>query len=539
MPSQTDPKPGRTGHPFHSLSGRTFRSIALLSVLLGLAAIVFGYCLYRRSDSVSLLYLLLSALTLLLVAALISFLSVRHMKRTIVNPINALARAAREYTEDGRDGSRDTLHFGALDIRTGDEIENLCRAMQAMETELAGQIATLTEVTAENERIRTELALASRIQADMLPSISPTFPEREEFDLYASMKPAREVGGDFYDFFLIDDDHLGLVMADVSGKGVPAALFLIVAKILLQNFTLSGRSPAKVLEAVNRRVCANNREEMFVTVWLGVLELTTGKLTAANAGHEYPVLKTPTGRFELLRDRHGFVVGGMEDVSYQEYEVQMDPDAKLFLYTDGLPEAKNAAGTPFGADRMLAALNGAEDEGPEAILDAVSEAVSRHIGDAPQFDDLTMLCLHYHGRTSPAQSGKELTVDATAENIPVVTDFVNAELEVNACPLKTQLQLDVVIDELLANVASYAYTPEIGPVTVHISVEEEPRAVVLTFIDQGRPFNPLSTEDPDVTLSAEDREPGGLGLFLVRKTMDELSYDHQAGRNVMKIKKYF
>ena len=249
----------------------------------------------------------------------------------------------------------------------------------------------------ENARLDTELSMAQRIQADTLPNIFPAFPEREEFNVYASMNPAKEVGGDFYDFFLIDNTHLGMVMADVSGKGVPAALFMMVSKILVQNYALMGKSPKEVLEATNRQICSNNREDMFVTVWFGSLDLMTGKLTAANAGHEYPVLKTPDGSFELIKDKHGLVVGGMDIARYTEYELQMDPGAKLFLYTDGVAEATNAANELFGTERMVNALRIAENESPRDILGVVNAAVEDFVKDAPQFDDLTMMCVEYKG----------------------------------------------------------------------------------------------------------------------------------------------
>ena len=249
----------------------------------------------------------------------------------------------------------------------------------------------------ESSRLETELSMASSIQADMLPSIYPAFPERCEFDIYASMDPAKEVGGDFYDFFLVDDDHLCLVMADVSGKGVPAALFMMASKIILANNAMLGKSPAQILTDANAAICSNNREEMFVTVWLGILELSTGKLTAANAGHEYPVLYQPNGKFELVKDKHGFVIGGMEGLRYKEYELQLQPGSKLFLYTDGVPEATNAEEELFGPDRMLHALNENTDAKPENILKQVRSSVDHFVKDAEQFDDLTMLCVEYKG----------------------------------------------------------------------------------------------------------------------------------------------
>ena len=249
----------------------------------------------------------------------------------------------------------------------------------------------------ERSRLDTELSMASSIQADMLPNIFPAYPERSEFDIYASMDPAKEVGGDFYDYFFVDDDHLGIVMADVSGKGVPAALFMMISKILVQNYAMAGHSVKETLEAVNHQICTNNREEMFVTVWFGILEISTGRLTAANAGHEYPALRTGEGLFELVKDKHGFVIGGMDGVKYREYELQLMPGARLFLYTDGVPEATNAEKELFGTDRMLEALNADPNAAPEDILKNVRAAVDAFVKDAEQFDDLTMLCVEYKG----------------------------------------------------------------------------------------------------------------------------------------------
>ena len=250
---------------------------------------------------------------------------------------------------------------------------------------------------AESMRLDAELSMATRIQADMLPSIYPAFPERNEFDIYASMHPAKEVGGDFYDFFMIDNDRLGIVMADVSGKGVPAALFMMSSKIMIQNYAMINQSPKATLEEVNEQICKNNREEMFVTVWLGILDLKTGKLTAVNAGHEKPVYMPANGSFELVQDKHGFVLGGIETAKYKEYELYLKKGDKLFLYTDGVAEATDAANELFGTDRMLAALNTAKGDTPKKIIGAVSDAIVGFVKEAPQFDDVTMLCLEYFG----------------------------------------------------------------------------------------------------------------------------------------------
>ena len=250
---------------------------------------------------------------------------------------------------------------------------------------------------AEKERIGSELKMASDIQSGMLPHIFPPFPDRNEFDLYASMDPAKEVGGDFYDFYLIDDDHLCLTIADVSGKGVPAALFMMVSKSILKSTAMLGPTPEKLLTTINETICQNNKMEMFVTVWIGILEISTGKLTAANAGHEYPVLTGKDGRFELVKDKHGLVVGGMDCAVYKEYELTLEPGSKLFVYTDGVPEATNAEKELFGTDRLLETLNRDPGASPENILKNVTAAVDAFVKDAEQFDDITMLCLEYKG----------------------------------------------------------------------------------------------------------------------------------------------
>jgi serine phosphatase RsbU (regulator of sigma subunit) len=244
----------------------------------------------------------------------------------------------------------------------------------------------------EKERIAAELSLATRIQLSALPK---EFPKKEKFHVYASMTPAKEVGGDFYDFFMMDEDHLGLVIADASGKGVPAALFMMVSSALIRNAAVGEYSPAKVLTTVNHQLCTRNPEEMFVTVWMGVLEVSTGRLTAANAGHEYPILKRPGKSFELFKDHHGLVLGAMDGVRYREYEIQMEPGTKLFVYTDGLSEATNGSTVQFGTDRTIDALRGREDGSPEELVRAVLDAVETFVADAPQFDDLTMLCVEY------------------------------------------------------------------------------------------------------------------------------------------------
>ena len=330
------------------------------------------------------------SLGVLIVSVIMLFFSIR---KRIIKPVTKLTASVRTIEDSVKEGQ-----VVNTDIHTGDEIEELAVAFEDMNRDLIGYIDENTRITAEKERIDTELNLATNIQAGMLPDKFPAFPDRKDFDIYASMDPAKEVGGDFYDFFLIDENKLGIIMADVSGKGIPAALFMMSSKILLKSYTLMNKSPKAALEEVNSQICGSNPEEMFVTVWLGVLDLKTGVLTAANAGHEKPALKQPDGSFELYKDKHGIMVGYMDGVRYKEYELKLEKGAKLFLYTDGVPEATNADQKLFGNDRLIDALRSAEDRTPKEILEAVDAAVNEFVGDAPQFDDLTMLCIQYNGQ---------------------------------------------------------------------------------------------------------------------------------------------
>ena len=258
-------------------------------------------------------------------------------------------------------------------------------------------VEQITDITAETERLNTELALGTRIQTSMMPNKFPAFPERTDFDIYAIMEPAKEVGGDFYDFFLIDEEHLGMVIADVSGKGIPAALFMMKASILARNYAHTGIGPSEILKAMNNEICQNNDEEMFLTAWIGILDLTNGKMTAANAGHEYPAVCLAGGKYEILKDKHGFVIGGMEGLSYTDYTIDLEPGSKLLVYTDGVPEAADTENNMFGMEGLIDALNVDTDRNPMEQITAVREAVNVHAGEAEQFDDITMMCLEYKG----------------------------------------------------------------------------------------------------------------------------------------------
>ena len=341
-------------------------------------------------------FILRLALVSLCLSALVSIGISLLLRRNLVRPVKKISGLAGTFIDGYENRAKDSGSsdvFGKLEEGKVEEINVLIQSMQKMEGEMNGYINDLKTATAERERISTELDLASKIQAAMLPSIFPPFPERKEFNIFASMTPAKEVGGDFYDFYLIDDDHLALVIADVSGKGVPGALLMMVTKIIIKNYAMMGNSPAEILELLNNQICSNNQADMFVTVWIGILTISEGKITASSAGHEYPIVKNGSSGFEFIKDKHGFVIGGMEGMKYTEYELKLGRGDTLFLYTDGLMEATNAEEEMFGKERAIRHLNNTKDAPPEIILDHMKNAVKGFVGDAMQFDDLTMLAI--------------------------------------------------------------------------------------------------------------------------------------------------
>lgn len=284
-------------------------------------------------------------------------------------------------------------------IESHNEIAGLSDDLAEMAEELNAYMIRSEQSAVKEEHDKTELALAGRIQASMLPSVFPPYPDRKDFEIYASMTPAREVGGDFYELFLVDESHLCMMIADVSGKGIPAALFMMASKILLEHNVKMGKSPAQVLSDVNTAICNKNVEDMFVTVWLGIIDLTTGKMTCSNAGHEYPILKKPGERYELIKDKHDLVLGAINDLEYHEYELLMEPGASLFLYTDGLSETIDPDERMFGTERIVETLNKEPERSPEETLHSMKEAVVAYIKGKEPFDDMTMMSFIYHGST--------------------------------------------------------------------------------------------------------------------------------------------
>ena len=314
------------------------------------------------------------------------------VRKMVTKPVGKLTAFTQEITKTG------TFENQHIDIKTGDEIESLSQSFNFMLAELENYIANLSKVTAEKERIGAELDIAKHIQASMLPCIFPAFPERKEFDIYATMEPAKEVGGDFYDFFMVDDTHLAIVMADVSGKGVPAALFMVIGKTLIKDHTTPGRDLGKVFTEVNQLLCESNSEELFITAFEGVLDLVTGEFVYVNAGHEMPFICKAGGDFEPYKIRAAFVLAGMEGMKYRAGSMTLEPGDKIFQYTDGVTEATNINNELYGMERLGAILNKVKAGTPHDILPAVKKDIDSFVGEADQFDDITMLCLEYKAK---------------------------------------------------------------------------------------------------------------------------------------------
>ena len=404
------------------------------------------------------------------------------------------------------------------------------KEFSSLSDDINSTVSTLKRYIAEAAaRIDKELEYAKQIQLSALPT---NFPENEEFEIYAQMIAAKEVGGDFYDFYKLNDTTVAFLAADVSGKGIPAAMFMMTAKTILKDLAESGMAVNDIFTKANEKLCENNESGMFVTAWMGILDLTTGNVQFANAGHNPPLLKRADGSFEYLKTRAGFVLAGMEGVRYRAGEFTLSPGDRIFLYTDGVPEATNADNKLYGEDRLLTFMNQNEAMAATELLPALKANIDEFVGEAPQFDDITMLMLDYKSKEGDAQM-TEQNFPARIESLSNVLGFVEQTLESYACPMNIQMAICVAIEEVFVNVAHYAYPGGEGNMTLGIGFDQTSRVLTFRMTDQGVPFDPLKKPDPDITLSAEDREIGGLGIFIAKKTMDSITYAYENNENIL------
>ncbi len=383
-------------------------------------------------------------------------------------------------------------------------------------------------------RIDAELEFAKQIQISALPNVFPAFPKRRDFDIFASMKPAKEVGGDFYDLYMTGTDTLHILIADVSGKGIPAAMFMMRAKTELKSLTESDLPINEVFTRGNAALCEGNDAGMFVTAWQGDIDLVNGVVRYVNAGHNPPVVRHKDGKFEFLRSKAGFVLAGMEEMRYKAQEFQLTEGDIIYLYTDGVTEATNAENILYGNDRLLEKLNSEEWADMEDLCKNIKSDVDGFVGDASQFDDITMLAFRYIGTPPPPTIHFDKVKLA---DIAEITEFTEKELEKAECSAKTVIQVNVAIDEICSNIINHGYPDEKGPLTVSVIIREETGQLYIRFTDEGIPYNPLTKDDPDITLSAEERSIGGLGIYMVKKTMDEIKYKYENNCNILTIRK--
>ena len=410
-----------------------------------------------------------------------------------------------------------------VDVRSNEEFASLS-------DDINSTVSTLKRYIAEAAaRIDKELEYAKQIQLSALPT---NFPTGEDYSIYAQMIAAKEVGGDFYDFYKLNDTTVAFLAADVSGKGIPAAMFMMTAKTIIKDLAESGMAVNDIFTKANEKLCENNESGMFVTAWMGILDITTGQVKFANAGHNPPLLKRANGSFEYLKTRAGFVLAGMEGVRYRVNEITLTPGDRLFLYTDGVPEATNAGNKLYGEDRLLSFMNQNASVEATELLPALKANIDAFVGEAPQFDDITLLMFDYKHKEGGAYMTNQ-TFPAKTEALPDILGFVEKTLEGYGCPMKIQMAVCVAIEEVFVNVAHYAYGDEEGDMNLGIGFDKENRTITFRMTDKGVPFDPLKKPDPDITLSAEEREIGGLGIFITKQTMDSVTYAYENGENIL------
>lgn len=462
---------------------------------------------------------LLATILLVIVACICLAL---YIKRHFAKPIEEISAEATRFAKEPSPVDKSKLE-NISQIR---EVIRLAESINKMEKDTILHIEELTRATAERERISVELSLAAKIQENMLPNTFPPYPSRRDFEIFASMDAAKEVGGDFYDFYILDNDRLVFLVADVSGKGIPAALFMMRAKMTIKNLAERGADVNVIFSEANKRLCEGNDAGMFVTAWLGIVDMRSGMLSYVNAGHNPPLIRRRQGTFEYLRTRPNFILAGMEDAVYQKHEIQLLPGDELFLYTDGVTEASNVDQALFGEMRLLEVLNSALEENAEARCWTVKRAIDAFVGDAEQFDDITMLSLRFNF----FQDDESILTLADAASTEFVWDFINRRTKEAGINVGITNRAQVVVDEIYSNIHQYS-----GATKVQIFCSVNSDKIVLTFKDDGIPFNPLTSLKPDTTLSVEDRNFGGLGILMVKEMSSNLSYVHENGYNVLTV----
>lgn len=434
------------------------------------------------------------------------------IKKLIVDNIERINYSLSKITR----GDLDVL----VDVRDNKEFASLS-------DDINSTVSTLKRyIEKEAKRIDKELKFAKMVQYTMLPSVLTLRENREKFDIYALMDTAKEVGGDFYDFYLLADNSLVFLVADVSGKGISAAMFMMTAKTLLKSLIEQGIDISTACALANNELNSNNDIGMFVTCWMGILDLKTHNVTFVNAGHNYPLIKHKDGEFEYLSERSGFVLAGIGDAQYNQGTFDFRPGDEIFLYTDGITEAMNENGDMYGEKRLIDILNSNKRETAKEVCELIKDDVAKFVGGVSQFDDITMISLKILDENI-------LTVKPTQESIREVVGFIDHILNKSDVPLKIKYKINIAVDEIYSNIVCYS-----GAQKAEVYCSVSGGRILVRFTDNGTPYNPLETTEPNISLSAEEREVGGLGIFVIRNIMDDVTYDFADGKNVLEMTKF-
>ena len=434
------------------------------------------------------------------------------IKRLIVDNIHKINRSLAQIS-----GGDLNVH---VSVRENQEFASLSDDINAT-------VDTLKHYIDEAERrIDRELEFARQIQRSSLPSVFPPYPDRRDFSIYASMEAAKEVGGDFYDFYLADANHLTFLVADVSGKGIPGAMFMMRAKTLIKNLAESGKSIEEVFTTANQTLCKNNEAEMFVTAWMGKLDLEKGELEYVNAGHNPPLIRHKDGEFEYLRTRPNFILAGMDMTRYKKHQLTLEPGDTLFLYTDGVTEAANKENALYGEERLREVLSTCGQSDPTALCQTVHGDVKAFTDGAEQSDDITMLCVKWN----EGEKLERFSAHPEEASIERATAFLEETLEKWDVPMALANHAQIAMDEIYSNIVYYS-----GAQNADVTVSQGENSLTLTFEDDGTPYDPTLAENPDVTLSGEAREAGGLGIFMVKKMAAEMTYRYENGKNCLRV----
>lgn len=389
----------------------------------------------------------------------------------------------------------------------------------------------------EKKKNEADLKLANEIQQNEIPN---SFPDRKDFELYAIMQPAKEVGGDFYDFFLIDDDHLGLVIADVSGKGVPAALNMFKAKVLLKGISSYANNPAHALKLLNDSFIDNNKLDMFVTIWFGIIELSTGKLEFSNAGHEDAIICNKKNFFEVFKTKHGLPIGAFKNSKYDNYKISLNKGDKLFLYTDGVLDAVNNQNRQYGIFNLLKLLNMNKNKNAKEIIKTVKSDLDAFSKNSSQFDDITMLCFELNKEKEEKNMNYKKIFKADINEVNNVFEFFKKNMK-GIVEIGDVKKCFIVVDEVFSNIVKYGFNDNSNDnyISVELNIDLNKKNIKIIFEDNGIKFNPLESDDPDINLSVGDRNEGGLGIFIVKKMMDKVSYKYKDNKNILIMEKKY